>query len=122
MLGDNGQIQMVILNALNNAIYALKEQSGPKQIYLRLNKNVNEIQIECQDSGPGFPVDFIKKGPGLFQTSKKEGMGVGLWLSKTIIENHNGTLRIENHQKGGALLCIRLPIFNPLHNSHLNEN
>ena len=122
MLGDNGQIQMVILNALNNAIYALKEQSGPKQIYLRLNKNVNEIQIECQDSGPGFPVDFIKKGPGLFQTSKKEGMGVGLWLSKTIIENHHGTLRVENHQKGGALLCIRLPIFNPLQNNYRNEN
>lgn len=109
MYGDNGQIQMVVLNALNNAIYAIKELTSPKTIDLRLSQTDTEIYIECQDNGPGFPADFIKKGPGIFQTSKKEGMGVGLWLSKTIIENHHGTLEIQNQVDGGAKLLIRLP-------------
>lgn len=109
MHGDNGQIQMVVLNALNNAIYAIKEQALPKIISLRLSQTDEQICIECQDNGPGFPADFIKKGPGIFQTSKKEGMGVGLWLSKTIIENHHGTLEIQNNVNGGAILSIRIP-------------
>lgn len=122
MYGDNGQIQMVVLNALNNAIYAIKEQAPPKTISLRLSQTEEQICIECQDNGPGFPADFIKKGPGIFQTSKKEGMGVGLWLSKTIIENHHGTLEIQNHTNGGALLLIRLPHANVMQNQSQHQH
>ena len=121
MYGDNGQIQMVVLNALNNAIYAIKEQAAPKTIGLRLSQTDTQICIECQDNGPGFPADFIKKGPGIFQTSKKEGMGVGLWLSKTIVENHHGTLEIQNQESGGALLLIRLPHAKVMQNKPQDE-
>ncbi len=121
MYGDNGQIQMVVLNALNNAIYAIKEQAAPKIISLRLSQTDTEICIECKDNGPGFPSDFIKKGPGIFQTSKKEGMGVGLWLSKTIIENHHGTLEIQNNVNGGAMLLIQLPQAKVMQNKPENE-
>ena len=121
MYGDNGQIQMVVLNALNNAIYAIKEQALPKTIHLRLSQTDDQICIECQDNGPGFPADFIKKGPGIFQTSKKEGMGVGLWLSKTIVENHHGTLEIQNQESGGAVILIRLPHSKVMHNESQAE-
>lgn len=121
MYGDNGQIQMVVLNALNNAIYAIKEQAAPKAISLRLSQTDTEICIECEDNGPGFPEDFIKKGPGIFQTSKKEGMGVGLWLSKTIVENHHGILEIQNRVHGGAMLLIRLPQAKVMQNKTQNE-
>lgn len=121
MYGDNGQIQMVVLNALNNAIYAIKEQVSPKTIDLRLSQTDEQICIECLDNGPGFPADFIKKGPGIFQTSKKEGMGVGLWLSKTIIENHHGTLEIQNNTNGGAKLLIYLPHAKVMQNKPQNE-
>jgi C4-dicarboxylate-specific signal transduction histidine kinase len=121
MYGDNGQIQMVVLNALNNAIYAIKEQTSPKTISLRLSQTDERICIECQDNGPGFPADFIKKGPGIFQTSKKEGMGVGLWLSKTIVENHHGTLEIQNNPKGGAMLLIYLPHANVMQNQSQHQ-
>lgn len=121
MYGDNGQIQMVVLNALNNAIYAIKERAIPKNINLRLSQTDTEICIECEDNGPGFPEDFIKKGPGIFQTSKKEGMGVGLWLSKTIVENHHGTLEIQNRVHGGAMLLIRLPQAKVMQNKTQNE-
>jgi PAS domain S-box-containing protein len=121
MYGDNGQIQMVVLNALNNAIYAIKEQALPKIILLRLSQTDEQICIECQDNGPGFPADFIKKGPGIFQTSKKEGMGVGLWLSKTIVENHHGTLEIQNQESGGAMILIRLPHSKVMHNESQAE-
>jgi C4-dicarboxylate-specific signal transduction histidine kinase len=121
MYGDNGQIQMVVLNALNNAIYAIKEQAAPKTIGLRLSQTDTQICIECEDNGPGFPPDFIKKGPGIFQTSKKEGMGVGLWLSKTIVENHHGALEIQNSTKGGAKLLIYLPHAKVMQNKPQSE-
>ena len=121
MYGDNGQIQMVVLNALNNAIYAIKEQASPKRIDLRLSQTDEQICIECLDNGPGFPADFIKKGPGIFQTSKKEGMGVGLWLSKTIVENHHGALEIQNNANGGAKLLIHLPHAKVMQNKSQNE-
>ncbi|MBU3631661.1 PAS domain S-box protein [Polynucleobacter sp. AP-Melu-500A-A1] len=121
MYGDNGQIQMVVLNALNNAIYAIKEQALPKTIELKLSQTDEQICIECQDNGPGFPEDFIQKGPGIFQTSKKEGMGVGLWLSKTIVENHHGSLEIQNNVNGGAMLLIQLPQAKVMQNKPENE-
>ena len=121
MYGDNGQIQMVVLNTLNNAIYAIKDQATPKTISLRLSQTDTEICIECEDNGPGFPPDFIKKGPGIFQTSKKEGMGVGLWLSKTIVENHHGSLEIQNNVNGGAMLLIQLPQAKVMQNKPENE-
>ncbi|MEI6182374.1 MAG: ATP-binding protein, partial [Polynucleobacter sp.] len=77
--GDIGQIQMVVLNAINNAIEALQQLSENRKIMINLIHKDQQILIEFKDNGPGFPEEFLKKGPSLYQTTKKDGMGVGLW-------------------------------------------
>jgi len=108
--GDIGQIQMVVLNAINNAIEALQQLSKNRKIMINLIHKDQEVVIEFKDNGPGFPEEFLKKGPSLYQTTKKDGMGVGLWLSKTILENHGGKLEIRNQKEGGAKTTLHLPL------------
>ena len=108
--GDIGQIQMVVLNAINNAIEALQQLSENRKMMIHLIQKDQEILIEFKDNGPGFPEEFLKKGPTLYQTSKKGGMGVGLWLSKTILENHGGKLEIHNQKEGGAKTTLHFPL------------
>jgi PAS domain S-box-containing protein len=102
--GDMGQIQMVFLNAIQNAIDSLKDQAGVRKIFIKLIKNGDEICFEIIDSGSGFSQEMLSRGFELFHTSKSSGMGVGLWLSRAIMENHNGSLSIANHADGGAIL------------------
>ncbi|MBU3556209.1 PAS domain-containing sensor histidine kinase [Polynucleobacter sp. Ross1-W9] len=106
--GDKGQIQMVLLNAINNAIDALREYDGPRIIEVSLIEGDERIQLDVKDSGYGFKPGFLKKAFDLFQTTKTKGMGIGLWLSRSIIENHNGSINASNNETGGATLCIQL--------------
>ena len=117
--GDNGQIQMVVLNAINNAIEALQQLSENRKMMINLIHKDQEVVIEFKDNGPGFPEEFLKKGPSLYQTTKKDGMGVGLWLSKTILENHGGKLEIRNQKEGGAKTTLYLPLLPVLTNLEL---
>jgi signal transduction histidine kinase len=113
--GDNGQIQMVVLNAVNNAMDALQQLPGGRQLSINLIQKGKETILEFLDNGPGFPEEFLKKGLGLFHTTKKGGMGVGLWLSKTILENHGGKLEIRNRKEGGARIALHFAqVINPI--------
>ena len=104
--GDSGQIQMVVLNAVNNAMDALQQIPANRSLTINLQQKGKETVLEFLDNGPGFPEDFLKKGLGLFHTTKKGGMGVGLWLSKTILENHGGKLEARNRKEGGAQIVL----------------
>lgn len=109
MRGDQGQLQMVFLNAINNAIDALIESTKEREINIKLYTQKDRIQFEVKDNGTGFKNDFLKKAFELFQTTKSKGMGVGLWLSRAIIENHNGTITATNNPDGiGATIKIVL--------------
>ena len=107
--GDLGQVEMVFLNAFNNAIDVLRNHQGPREIEVLL-KYLNEefILVKIQDTGPGFDPCILKKRFELFQTTKTQGMGVGLWLSRAIMENHNGAISVRNRSdRQGAELTLR---------------
>jgi C4-dicarboxylate-specific signal transduction histidine kinase len=106
LFGDSGQIQMVFLNAINNAIDALRNFEGPRKINLSLNQKDDRIIFKVSDSGPGFAPSILDSAFELFKTTKVDGMGVGLWLSRAIMENHNGSISIENSADGGAVLTL----------------
>jgi C4-dicarboxylate-specific signal transduction histidine kinase len=97
---------MVVLNAVNNAMDALQQIPANRSLSINLQQKGKETVLEFLDNGPGFPEDFLKKGLGLFHTTKKGGMGVGLWLSKTILENHGGKLEARNRKEGGAQIAL----------------
>jgi C4-dicarboxylate-specific signal transduction histidine kinase len=113
LFGDSGQIQMVFLNAINNAIDALRDFEGPRKINLSLNQKDDRITFKISDSGPGFAPSILNSAFELFKTTKVDGMGVGLWLSRAIMENHNGSISIKNGADGGAVLTL---------NFYLSEN
>jgi signal transduction histidine kinase len=109
---DRLQIEQVLMNIISNAIDAINDnESDERLITIRgFNLADGRVEIEVRDSGPGFPDDFNFRQSGIRSSSKKEGLGVGLSLSRTIIEGHGGELLLGK-DKPGAVVQIRLKSF-----------
>ncbi len=110
---DRLQIEQVLMNIMSNAVDAMSDNDPSKERLINVsasNIDGNRIEIRIQDSGPGFPTGFDLRKGGIRSSSKKDGLGVGLSLSRTIVEGHGGELLLENDGKG-ALVRIRLNSF-----------
>ncbi|EHR06304.1 sensor histidine kinase [Bradyrhizobium sp. WSM471] len=111
ILGDRIQLQQVILNLVTNGIDAMKEIPTENRIISIRTARVEKFaELSVLDRGPGIPEDKLKEVFDPFYSSKAEGMGMGLSIARTIIEAHNGQIRAENRDHGGASFRIRLPI------------
>jgi two-component system sensor kinase FixL len=109
VLADRVQIQQVLVNLFRNALEAMAQ--APRRELIVTNRKVADdmIEIEVSDTGTGFH-DDVK--PHLFQTfftTKETGMGVGLSISRSIIEAHGGRMWAENNAAGGATFRFTLP-------------
>lgn len=104
--GDQEKIEQVLLNVLKNAIEATPA-GGTVDVTLVVDKK--GAQIVVSDSGMGIPDDVQEKLFDVFFTTKKHGAGLGLSISKTIIESHGGTLTAQNNADRGATFIIGLP-------------
>ena len=115
ILGDAIQIQQVIINLLNNAIDAI-EASNPTTREIRLSANCENALaiIRIEDTGGGIEPKALTSIFELYKTTKKEGLGIGLWLSKTIVTRHQGNIFAANNPIGGATFTIELPL-SPTH-------
>jgi signal transduction histidine kinase len=115
--GDAIQLQQVILNLLMNAIDAIQDaKSRQRTIVGRtalLDGRFAEVSIE--DSGPGIPAGREKEIFQHFFTTKESGMGMGLAIVRTIVENHGGLIGAENRAQGGAVIRFRLPLLKAAH-------
>ncbi|MBU3595147.1 HAMP domain-containing histidine kinase [Polynucleobacter sp. 86C-FISCH] len=110
--GDSIQIQQVLINILNNAIDELTEnQPNHKIISIRLESNEKFAIITIADNGSGISSSALSTMFELYKTSKKSGLGVGLWLCKTIIERHHGFISASNDPHGGAIFKIEIPLY-----------
>lgn len=116
IMGDAIQIQQVLINILNNAIDAISaDNPTSREIKLTVSSESKYVAINIEDSGDGIDSDLLPSIFELFKTTKKEGLGVGLWLSQTIIQKHQGTISAATSPNGGALFTIMIPL---LKNSH----
>lgn len=115
------QLNQVFMNVLVNAIHAI---DGRGDIYIKTEQLNERIQISITDSGPGVMDENLEKlfNPGF--TTKGVGVGTGLGLSITykIIENHNGTINVENAPPLGARFTIDLPINNAKETERQDSN
>ena len=111
ILGDPIQIQQVIINLLNNAIDAI-EATNPVTREIKLTaQHENDLSIlRIEDTGGGINSTDLISIFELYKTTKKDGLGIGLWLSKTIINRHHGTIFVANNAMGGATFTIELPL------------
>lgn len=112
VLGDRVQISQVLLNLLINAMEAMEGcPAGAKQICVEASAEPGGgIGITVSDSGPGIPGDKIEQVFNPLFTTKQDGLGLGLALSRTIIDAHGGRLWAENRSDGGgAVVRMLLP-------------
>jgi len=106
---DAVQIQQVLINLIRNAIEAM--QASPDKnitISTRLLPS-GSIEVAVEDTGPGFDQSKVQDVFAPFNSTKNEGLGVGLSISRTIVEAHGGTIEAEHPAKGGARFRFTLP-------------
>ena len=116
ILGDRIQLQQVILNLLINAIEAMAEiEADPRVLRvsskrtIELSDNSQHVLIAVRDSGPGLEMTSLNRLFDTFYTTKPQGLGMGLAISRSIFEAHGGRLWAENAAKG-AVFQFTLPI------------
>ena len=91
--GDRVQLQQVILNLIRNGSDAMDAVNDkPRQLVIRTEIDGNHVTVSVQDSGVGFSPEISERLFESFFTTKQEGMGIGLSLSRLFVEAHNGPL------------------------------
>jgi len=112
VLADEGQIQQVLLNLVQNAHQAMAGHGEPRVLTVHLSETDGaKVRLEVLDSGPGIHPDVLPRIFDAFTTTKApgEGTGLGLWVSYAIVEQHQGSLRAANRAEGGAAFVVELP-------------
>ena len=106
---DKGQIQQSIINLILNAIEAT-DADGSIFISTAYQKNLDQVHITVSDTGQGISEDDLGKIFDPFFTTKDEGTGLGLAITHGIIEQHNGTLKVDSKLGLGTEFTIQLPL------------
>lgn len=107
--GDATRLRQVIHNLLHNAHDALKNVVNP-QIILRTENFQNSIKLCVLDNGSGFPEHLMARVFEPYMTTKTKGTGLGLPIVKKIVEEHGGSITIENRAAGGTSISINFPL------------
>nr|ACF98145.1 putative FixL oxygen regulated histidine kinase [uncultured bacterium 1062] len=106
---DRVQIQQVLINLMRNAMEAMRDSPSKELIIRTRHVSPEWLRVEVQDTGPGIADEIA---PLLFQpfvTTKPNGMGIGLSISRRIIESHGGELTVDRNEAGGATFAFSLP-------------
>jgi len=104
------EVEQVILNLLNNAIQALANSGTlQRRIAIEAIRTGKSVHLSVSDNGPGVLAEFKPQLFELLSTTKKTGMGLGLWLCKHIITRCGGSIRYEEAISGGAKFAIEFP-------------
>jgi two-component system NtrC family sensor kinase len=109
---DADQMQQVLSNLLVNAHQALEAQPQPRRVRLSAHAEADWVQIEVADNGPGVPEEIRSRVFDPFFTTKPigAGTGIGLVVSRGIVEAHGGSLVLAPSCDGGACFVVRLPL------------
>jgi signal transduction histidine kinase len=109
--GDRVQLQQVILNLLLNASDAMSGvDDRPRQLVIRTERDEGDrVLLTVQDAGVGFETQDVERLFEAFYTTKSGGMGIGLSVSRSIIESHHGRLWAAPHDGPGATFSFSIP-------------
>jgi PAS domain S-box-containing protein len=110
VMGDRVQLQQVMMNLILNSIDAMRDVDGTRELAIQSQRAENEqLQITVSDTGVGLPPKQADKIFNAFFTTKLHGTGMGLSISRSIVESHGGRLWAESNSSRGASFCFTLP-------------
>ncbi|HSB69882.1 MAG TPA: ATP-binding protein [Candidatus Methylomirabilis sp.] len=108
--GDRVQLQQVLLNLVLNGMEAMEAQApAARQLRIQTRPAGPAVRVGVQDRGPGIPPDKLETVFDAFFTTKALGMGMGLAISRSIVEAHAGRIWAENNPEQGATFWFSLP-------------
>lgn len=110
IVGDRTQLQQVLVNLMVNAMQAMTGAGSPvRTIAVRSRADGGGVAVEVEDSGPGFDSGHLNSLFASFFTTKAEGMGIGLSICRSIIDDHGGRISAASAPGSGALFSFSLP-------------
>jgi C4-dicarboxylate-specific signal transduction histidine kinase len=110
LLADRVQLQQVLMNLMINGIEAMKDGDGTRELAIRSRHAQNEeVVVSVSDSGVGLPPQQAEQIFNAFFTTKPNGTGMGLRISRSIIESHDGRLWAAENSPRGASFYFTLP-------------
>ncbi|RYE64452.1 MAG: PAS domain-containing sensor histidine kinase [Oxalobacteraceae bacterium] len=108
VLADKVQIQQVLLNLIRNGMDAMETSHKRELVVAAASANDDLVRVSVSDTGAGVQADFVDQLFQPFVTSKRSGMGVGLSISRTIVETHGGRIWFEPNPGGGTVFHFTL--------------
>ena len=110
---DRVQLQQVLLNLIVNACEAMRETPAVERRVIIRSEGIadSRVRVSVRDFGTGLPAKEPERIFEQFFSTKREGMGMGLAIARSIIASHGGELAAANAQGGGACVYFTLPVF-----------
>src|SRR5712675_611782 len=110
VMGDRVQLQQVMMNLIGNSIDAMKDVDGTRELTVQSQRGENgQVLISVSDNGVGLPPEQADKVFDAFFTTKTHGTGMGLRISRSIVESNDGRLWAADNPTGGATFQFSLP-------------
>lgn len=108
---DRSKLSRVFFNIYKNSMEAISEKGT---IATYVNKDENWVEIKIIDDGSGISDELKEKITTPFFTTKESGSGLGLFISKNIVQEHSGTFNLESNENKGCCITIVLPLYNTI--------
>src|SRR5271170_3378416 len=116
VMADRVQLQQVLMNLMINGIDAMKDINGARELAIKSQRMDNEqVLVSVSDTGVGLPPEQTDQIFNAFFTTKSHGTGMGLRISRSIVESHGGHLWATPNSPRGAIFCFTLPVAPPPH-------
>jgi signal transduction histidine kinase len=109
-MGDHVQLQQVLMNLMINGIEAMKNVDGQRELSVKSQRAPDEqLMVSVSDTGMGLAPQQMDQIFNAFFTTKPHGTGMGLRISRSIVESHGGRLWATNNSSRGASFHLTLP-------------
>jgi signal transduction histidine kinase len=110
IMGDRVQLQQLLMNLMTNAIEAMKNVDGTRELVIKSQRAEDEqLMVSVSDTGVGLPAHQADQIFNAFFTTKPDGTGMGLRISRSIVESHGGRLWASGNSPRGATFHLTLP-------------
>jgi signal transduction histidine kinase len=110
-IGDRVQLQQVLMNLMINGLDAMKDGEGTRELAIKSQRvDDDQLQVSVSDTGVGLPHEHADQIFNAFFTTKVDGTGMGLRISRTIVESHGGRLWSSDNSPRGARFYFTLPL------------